>query len=62
MDQIEEFERDVLMNEYFIPNYFSFNHCVYDFFNEAVDEIRPYGAKGKSIFSIELSHAVNNFD
>ena len=62
MDLIEEFEKEVLRNEYYVPNYFSFNHCIYDLFNDMVDELRPYGAKGKSIFSLQLSHSVSSFE
>jgi len=62
LDKIEEFEKEVLRNQYYIPNYFSFNHCVYDFFNDNIDELRPYGSKGKPIFSIQLSHPITSFE
>ena len=61
IEKIEEFEQEVLKNEYYIPSYLSFNHSIYDFFNELFDELRPYGSRGKSIFSLELSHSVKSF-
>lgn len=60
-ERIEEFEREVLRNEYFIPGYFSFNHCIYDEFNDIFEELRPYGSRGRPIFSLELSHPITDF-
>ena len=61
LQKIEEFQTEVLRNQYYIPNYFSFNHSIYDFFNDVFDELRPFGAKGKSIFSLQLSHGIKSF-
>lgn len=51
----------MLKNDFFIPGYFSFNHCIYDEFNDIFEELRPYGSRGKPIFSLELSHPVTDF-
>jgi len=47
-----------LENIHYLPSYFSFNQCIYDSLNDIIDKIRPFGNKGKSIFSIELSHPI----
>lgn len=60
-ERIEEFEREVLRNQYFLPGYFSFNHCIYDEFNDIFEELRPFGSRGRPIFSLELSHPVTDF-
>ena len=51
----------MLKNQYFLPGYFSFNHCIYDEFNDIFEELRPYGSRGKPIFSLELSHPIADF-
>lgn len=50
----------MLRNEQYQPSYFTFNHCLYDAFNDIIDSLRPYGAKGKSIFTLQLSHALKS--
>ena len=60
MGKIEEFELFQLGNSAYLPNYFGFNQCVYDAFNDIVDRLRPYGSRGKSIFTLQLAHPLRN--
>ena len=53
-EKVEEFEVAILKNECYIPGYFSFNHCIYDAFNDIIDQMRPFGEEGKPIFALEL--------